>query len=161
MRMARINLFPNPHASESWWVGGSCMHAKSLQSCLTLCNPMDCTQPGYSVHGIPQTRILEWVATPFSRGSSPPRDGTCTSFVSCIDRWIFYHTKGRFGFNRTWGRTWNSTLLKGSKRADIADQWEQTATWKHRCLCWSWPLREFFATRRKGKPWRAHSTTRC
>ena len=121
--MARVNLFLNLHASESWWVEGSCMHAKSLQSCLTLCNPMDCTQPGYSVHGIPQTRILERVATPFSRGSSPPRDGTCISFVSCIDRWIFYHTKGRFGFNRTWGKTWNSTLLKGSKRADIADQW--------------------------------------
>ena len=39
------------------------------QSCLTLCNPMD-----YTVHGILQARILEWVAIPFSRGSSQPRD---------------------------------------------------------------------------------------
>ena len=38
------------------------MQAKSLQSCLTLCNPMDCSLPGSSVHGILQARILEWVA---------------------------------------------------------------------------------------------------
>ena len=40
------------------------------QSCPTLSNPMDCSLPGSSVHGIFQTRILEWVAMPFSRGSS-------------------------------------------------------------------------------------------
>ena len=43
------------------------------QSCLTLRNPMDCSAPGSSVHGILQARILEWVAMPFSRGSSDPR----------------------------------------------------------------------------------------
>ena len=43
------------------------------KSCLTLCDPMDCGLPGSSVHGISQTRILEWVATSFSRGSSNPR----------------------------------------------------------------------------------------
>ena len=53
------------------------MHAKSLQSCLTLCNTMDCSPPGSSVHGILQAGILEQVAIPFSRGSSRPRDGTC------------------------------------------------------------------------------------
>ena len=42
------------------------------QSCLTLCSPTDCGPPGSSVHGILQARILEWVATPFSRGSSRP-----------------------------------------------------------------------------------------
>ena len=40
------------------------------QSCLTLCNPMDCRQPSSSVHGILQARTLEWVAISFSRGSS-------------------------------------------------------------------------------------------
>ena len=40
------------------------------QSCLTLCNPMDCSLPGSSVHGIFQERVLEWVAIPFSRGFS-------------------------------------------------------------------------------------------
>ena len=57
------------------------MHAKSLQSCPTLCNPMDCNPPGSSVHGILQARKLEWVAIPFSRGSSRPRDRTR---VSCL-----------------------------------------------------------------------------
>ena len=48
------------------------MHAKSLQSCLTLCNPVDCSLPGSSVHGILQARILEWVAMSSSRESSDP-----------------------------------------------------------------------------------------
>ena len=51
------------------------------QSCLILCNSVDCSQPSSSVNGILQARILEWVASPFSRGSSHPRDGTQ---VSCI-----------------------------------------------------------------------------
>ena len=46
------------------------MCAKSLQSGLTLCDPMDCSPLGASVPGIPQARILEWVAMPSSRGSS-------------------------------------------------------------------------------------------
>ena len=46
------------------------MHAKSLQSCPTLCNPMDCSPPGSSVHGILQARILEWVPISLSTGSS-------------------------------------------------------------------------------------------
>ena len=62
----------------------ACVRARSLQWCLTLCNPMDCSPPGSSVHGILQTRILEWVAMPFSRGSSRPRDQTHVSYVSCI-----------------------------------------------------------------------------
>ena len=45
-------------------------------SCLTLCDPGDCSPPGSSVHGILQARILEWVAISFIRGSSPPRDST-------------------------------------------------------------------------------------
>ena len=44
--------------------------------CLTLPDPMDCSPPGFSVQGILQARILEWVAIPFSKGSSPPRDQT-------------------------------------------------------------------------------------
>ena len=48
---------------------------------------MDCSPPGSSVHGIPQVRILEWVAIFSSRGSSQPRDQT---HVSCIGWWILY-----------------------------------------------------------------------
>ena len=51
------------------------------QSCQTVWDPLDCSLPGSSVHGILQARILEWVAIPFSRGSSRPRDRTQ---VSCI-----------------------------------------------------------------------------
>ena len=48
-----------------------CVCAKLLQSCLTLCNYMDCGPPGSSVHGILQAKILEWLSMPFSRGPSP------------------------------------------------------------------------------------------
>ena len=51
------------------------------QSCPILCDPMECSPPGSSVLGILQARILEWVAIPFSRESSWPRDWT---WVSCI-----------------------------------------------------------------------------
>ena len=49
------------------------VHAKSHQSCLPLCNAMDCSPPSFSVRGILHARILEWVAMPSSRGSSWPR----------------------------------------------------------------------------------------
>ena len=61
---------------------------------------MDCSPPSFSVHGILQARILEWVAIPFSRGSSQPRGRT---LVSCIGRWVLYRwatrevQKGREG----------------------------------------------------------------
>ena len=57
------------------------------ESCLTLCNPMDCSQPGSSVHGTFQARILEWVTISFSRGSFQFKDQTC---LSCIGRQILY-----------------------------------------------------------------------
>ena len=56
------------------------VHARSVaQSCLALCNPLDCSLPGSSVHGIFQARILEWVAISFYRGYSQPRDRTWLS----------------------------------------------------------------------------------
>ena len=58
-----------------------CVHAKSLQSCSTLCCPIDCNLPGSSLHGIHQARILEWVAMPSSRGSSWTRDRTHVSHL--------------------------------------------------------------------------------
>ena len=68
------------------------MHA---QLCLTLCDSTDCSPPGSSVHGILQARILEWVAIPFSRGSSQPRDQTPVAYASCIIG--FYSTVGVSG----------------------------------------------------------------
>ena len=63
--------------------------AESLQSCPNLYDPVDCSLPGFSVHGILQARILESVAMHFSRESSRPRDWTWFSYVSCIGRWFF------------------------------------------------------------------------
>ena len=57
-----------------------CMCVKSLQSCLTICGPIVCSLPSSSVHGIPQARILEWIAMPFCR-SSQPRDWICVSYI--------------------------------------------------------------------------------
>ena len=61
-----------------------CAHAKLLQSCLTLCDPIDSSLPGCSVQGILQARILEWAAISFFTGSSRPRDQTR---VSCLLHW--------------------------------------------------------------------------
>ena len=74
-----------------WGWGGIQAHGQRLcqtctesvlvnQSCLTLCDPIDSSLPGSSVHGILQERTLEGVAIPFSRGSSQPRDET---HISC------------------------------------------------------------------------------
>ena len=61
----------------------STLHYESeSQSCLTLCHPMDFNPPGSIVHGIFQARILEWVAIPFSRGSSQPRDRPQVPFTA-------------------------------------------------------------------------------
>ena len=58
------------------------MHAKSLQPCLTLCNPMDCSLSGFSVHGILQARILEWVAMPSPPGDIPNPEIELASLLS-------------------------------------------------------------------------------
>ena len=78
------------------------VYAKSLQLCSTLCDPMDCSPPGSSVHGILQARILEWVAMPSSRGSSRPRDRTCISCGSC--------TAGGFFTAEPMGKPWCTYL---------------------------------------------------
>ena len=59
------------------WIDSMDMWVKVTQSCPTLCDPMD-----YTVHGILQASILEWVAFPFSRGSSQPRDRTQASYFA-------------------------------------------------------------------------------
>ena len=71
----------------------ACVPAKSLQSRLPLCDPMGCSPPGSSVHGILQAGILEWVARPSLRGSSQPRDQTCISYVSPALAGRFFTTR--------------------------------------------------------------------
>ena len=71
--------YPGPHCL---------LPAKSLQSCPTLCDPMDCSLPGFFVHGILQARTLEWVAVVSSRGYSWFRERTCV----CLLHWqVLYH----------------------------------------------------------------------
>ena len=75
------------HPGQEWfqYLSYKFMSVLVAQSCPTLCDPMDCSPPDSSVHGILQARILEWAAIPFSRRSSWSRDA---SRVSC--------TTGRF-----------------------------------------------------------------
>ena len=68
------------------------VRAELLQSCPTLCDPMDYSLPGSSIHGIFQARILEWIAIVFSGGSSRPRDRTRGSQVSCAGRQMLDHS---------------------------------------------------------------------
>ena len=73
------------------WICIPCLPTKLLQSCQTLCNPINCSPPGSSAHGFLQARILQGVAMPSSRGSSQPRDQIHVSYVSCIDRRVLYY----------------------------------------------------------------------
>ena len=75
--------------SVSFYVVRLCYWSEVAQSCTTLCDPMDCSRPGSSVHVIFQAWILEWVAISFSRGSSWPRDRTQVSHtvVRCFTIW--------------------------------------------------------------------------
>ena len=68
----------------SWTIKKAESESEVAQSCPTLCDPVDCSLPGSSVHGIFQARILEWVAISFSRGSSQPRDEPWSSAL-CAD----------------------------------------------------------------------------
>ena len=87
--VSSVPLFWTPHI----WV---MLCAKSLQSCLTLRDPMDCSPPGSSIHGILQTKILEWVAMPSSRGSSRPRNQTRVSCSSSVaDRFFTNELPGK------------------------------------------------------------------
>ena len=93
------------------WLVWPWSEVKVAQSCLTLCDPMD-----YTVHGILQARILEWVAFPFSRGSSQCRDPTQVShlvggfFTSWakgsprILEWVDYPFSSRSSRPRNWTR---------------------------------------------------------
>ena len=80
--------------SHNLWIACDSCYCLAAKSCPTLWDPMDCSPPDSSVHGISQARILDWVAISYSRGSSQPRDWT---HVSCIGRWILYHWATAWG----------------------------------------------------------------
>ena len=109
------------------------LRAKSLQSCPTLWDPMDCSPPGSSVHGILQARKLEWVIIPCSRGSSWPRKWTHLSYVSCIAGGFFTTSATwetptpRYIYKRTENRDWNKMLHTNvhSSIFTVAKRWQQ------------------------------------
>ena len=72
---------------------GVCARVSAGVQCIWLfCSPIDYRPPASSVHGISKARILAWVANSPSRGSSRPRDQAYASCISCIGRWILYHS---------------------------------------------------------------------
>ena len=84
---------PNYNGIEVMWY--ACMRVQSLQSCLTLCNPMDGGPPDSSVHGILQARILEWVAISLSRGSYCAAFSGLQSSFSCFSSQWSHDQPGR------------------------------------------------------------------
>ena len=103
------------------------MRAQSL-SHVWLCNTMDCSLPGFSVHGIFQTRRLEWVAISFSRGSSRPRDRTC---VFCIGRQILTQESNQkclVSSRKTQAELWEV--------ASIESEWLRWGTKKKKQSAW-------------------------
>ena len=96
------------------------------QSCPTLCNPMDCSLPGSSVHGIHQARMLEWVSTPFSRGFFQPRDRTWGLGILNIHAYI--HTHGK---TYTHNHSKYINLLTG-----IRKEWVTEMSWGTDLISW-------------------------
>ena len=87
--------------------------AKLLQFCPNVCDPMDCSLPASSIHGMLQARILEWVAMPSCRGSSQCRDWAWISYMFCIIRWVFFTTSA------TWEAPWPHLNLITSQRPQL------------------------------------------
>ena len=116
-----------------------CAHI-CAQSCPDLCNPMDYSPPGSSVHGILQVRILEWVTISSSRGSSQFRDPTCISRVSLTGRHILYHCDTwESPFGSRWGYKltvlyWTQGLCSSASGDRISPQEapNSLARWDHK-----------------------------
>ena len=113
-----------------------CVHAKSLQSCLTLCNPMDCSLPGSSVHGILQARILEWAAMPhwdhyWAITHSPTPSIILASQKACVSS-FFVKIKKRDGVSAEGMTEWWQTPLRadnGHTRWGGGQSWISQEAW--------------------------------
>ena len=101
------------------WHPKTCVKVKIAQSCLTLCDPVDCSLPGSSVHGIFQARVLGWAAISFSRGGHPnpgikPRSPAL--------------------WEKQWGNNWGYRLLEGTNRPLCAPGPRRREQWPHKRL---------------------------
>ena len=95
--------------------------AELLQSCLILCNPMDCSPPSSSVYGILQAKILKWVAISSSWGSSWPRDLTCVSYGF----WI----ADRFFTTEPLGKPWTSSSVRMADPKELIPRNSEEEKW--------------------------------
>ena len=109
-----------------WWFEASLIYrsekAKVLvaQLCPSVCDPMDCSPPGSSVHGTLQAAILEWVAIPFSRGSFQPRDWTWVFCTTDIFFTIWATREALYWLLRAqiWRQDMEATKMSISRRTD-------------------------------------------
>ena len=153
-------------------LGSGYYESEVAQSCPTLCDPVECSPPGSSVHGILQARILEWVAIPFSRKSARPRDWNCVSLrllhgqVGSLPLVLpgktafpIKHRKSRVTVTRTTqlerprkGRSWYLAKLSDARTALASLPWHKTsrscfskALWKTMTFSFvSSPLQKLF-----------------
>ena len=113
----------------------ACVHAKLLQSCLTLCDLRDYSPPGSSVHGILQARVLEWGAMPSSRGSSQLGDlpNSGIKLASLMSPAL----AGRIFF--TISATWEAPVIFSKHLYFYFWSIQITSTWSHWLVHgWSW-----------------------
>ena len=120
IRLSKIGLLVFFLQMYDWWRRRE-SESEVAQLCLTLCDPMDCSPPGSSVHGIFQAIVLEWVAISFSKGSSQPRDRTRVSRIvdRCFTIWATEDTCTLMSISElfTIARTWKKP------RWPLADEW--------------------------------------
>ena len=111
------------------------------QSYLTLCDPMDCSLPGFSVRGIFQLRVLEWVAISFSRASSQPRDQTMVSHIAsrCFTLWATRAAQCLFGRPNidleevSQVAQWERIILPMQRHSRLRfDPWVRKILWKRK-----------------------------
>ena len=120
------------------------------QPCLTLCNPVDCSSPASCAHGIFQARIVEWVTTSYSRGSSQPRDWNHVSCIFRICRWILY--RWATGAAQIVAGVWQIHVLLVVELSEIFtfEYFQSTVGWIHGCkICGCGELTGHAAEERK------------
>ena len=136
------------HVRASWTICSLCVCVLATQSCPTLWDPMDCNPPGFSVHGILQACILEWIAMPSSRGASQPRDQTQ---ISCIAGRLF--------------SIWTTRLFPRAAQLKFTFVWREKLTWPQLSSRWHSALESsHYALRKmqrkiwvKSQHWELHS----
>ena len=94
MRIISVKTVMEPQFTTAAAAAGGFCCCLVAKLCPTLCNPMDCSPPGFFVHEISQARILEWVAISYSRGFSQPKDRngvSCSSLTLQADSLLLNH----------------------------------------------------------------------